>query len=40
MRIAAFTLFLATTSLTPACAADIAATSRIDVVTVFPQGRR
>jgi uncharacterized protein (TIGR02231 family) len=38
MRIAAFTLFLATTSLTPALAADITAISRIDAVTVFPQG--
>ena len=38
MRIVAAALFLATTSLTPAIAADINALSRIDAVTVFPQG--
>ena len=38
MRIVAAALFLATTSLTPAFAADINALSRIDAVTVFPQG--
>lgn len=38
MRAAAAAFFLATTSLTPAFAADIPALSRIDKVTVFPQG--
>lgn len=38
MRIAAVAVFLATTSLTPAFAADIQAVSRVDQVTVFPQG--
>jgi uncharacterized protein (TIGR02231 family) len=38
MRTMTVALFLATTSLTPAFAADIAALSRIDTVTVFPQG--
>lgn len=38
MRAAAVAFFLATTSLTPAFAADITALSRIDKVTVFPQG--
>lgn len=38
MRTITVALFLATTSLTPAIAADIAALSRIDAVTVFPQG--
>jgi uncharacterized protein (TIGR02231 family) len=38
MRIAAVAAFLATTSLTPAFAADIQAISRVDQVTVFPQG--
>lgn len=38
MRTATVALFLATTSLTPAFAADITALSRIDKVTVFPQG--
>jgi len=38
MRTITIALFLATTSLTPAIAADIAALSRIDAVTVFPQG--
>lgn len=38
MRHAAAAFFLATTALTPAFAADITATSRIDKVTVFPQG--
>lgn len=38
MRSITIALFLATTSLTPAFAADITAFSRIDAVTVFPQG--
>lgn len=38
MRVVAVALFLATTSLTPVFAADIAAQSRIEAVTVFPQG--
>ncbi|MGE3875789.1 MAG: mucoidy inhibitor MuiA family protein [Parvibaculaceae bacterium] len=38
MRALTVAIFLATTSLTPAMAADIAALSRIDAVTVFPQG--
>jgi len=38
MRAAAAAIFLATTSLTPVFAADITALSRIDKVTVFPQG--
>ncbi|WP_119269482.1 mucoidy inhibitor MuiA family protein [Taklimakanibacter deserti] len=38
MRTITIALFLATTSLTPALAADIAALSRIDAVTVFPRG--
>lgn len=38
MRTATVALFLATTSLTPAFAADITAVSRVDQVTVFPQG--
>jgi len=38
MRTITVALFLATTSLTPAFAADITALSRVDQVTVFPQG--
>lgn len=38
MRRTIIALLFATTSLTPALAADIAANSRIDAVTVFPQG--
>jgi uncharacterized protein (TIGR02231 family) len=38
MRTLTIVFFLATTSLTPALAADIAARSRIDAVTVFPLG--
>lgn len=38
MRTVAAAFFLATTSLTPAIASDINALSRIDAVTVFPQG--
>ncbi|MGE0007554.1 MAG: mucoidy inhibitor MuiA family protein [Parvibaculaceae bacterium] len=38
MRAITVALFLATTALTPAIAADITAVSRIDAVTVFPQG--
>ena len=38
MRTITIALFLATTSLTPVFAADITAQSRIDAVTVFPQG--
>jgi len=38
MRTVTVALFLATTSLTPAFASDITALSRIDAVTVFPQG--
>lgn len=38
MRAVAVALFLATTSLTPVFAADIAAKSRIEAVTVFPEG--
>ncbi|WP_119392089.1 mucoidy inhibitor MuiA family protein [Taklimakanibacter lacteus] len=38
MRTATVALFLATTSLTPAFAADITAVSHIDAVTVYPLG--
>lgn len=38
MRMITMAIFLATTSLTPAIAADITAVSHIDAVTVFPQG--
>ncbi|MGE0241304.1 MAG: mucoidy inhibitor MuiA family protein, partial [Parvibaculaceae bacterium] len=38
MRAITVAFFLATTSLTPAIAAEITAQSRIDAVTVFPQG--
>lgn len=38
MRLTSTALLLATAMLTPALAADISATSRIDAVTVFPHG--
>ncbi|MGE3830591.1 MAG: mucoidy inhibitor MuiA family protein, partial [Parvibaculaceae bacterium] len=38
MRIGLFAFILATTAFTPAFAAEIAANSKIDAVTVFPQG--
>jgi len=38
MRLALSSLFLATTFLVPASAADFAASSHIDHVTVYPQG--
>jgi hypothetical protein len=38
MRIGLLALILATTAFTPAFAAEITANSKIDAVTVFPQG--